>query len=230
MRLLVSVRDAAEALEAAGAGADLVDLKDPARGALGGLPPAAIAPIVQALRRAHPHVRISATIGDVDPSPAAPVLARVQAVAAAGVDDVKVGVAPGPGAPALLRALAGLPASVVPVLLADDGVDLALVDAAIAPAAFGAVMLDTAAKGAGSLVQRTPTAALAAFVARVRASGRLAGLAGALRLDDAPALRRLGPDFAGFRSAVCADGRAGRLEPARVGALRAALASTAAVA
>ncbi|RZK86999.1 MAG: hypothetical protein EOO66_20930, partial [Methylobacterium sp.] len=37
-RLLVSVRDADEAVMATRAGADLVDAKDPVRGALGALP------------------------------------------------------------------------------------------------------------------------------------------------------------------------------------------------
>jgi hypothetical protein len=48
------------------------------------------------------------------------------------------------------------------------------------------------------------------------------GLAGALRLADLPALVRLGPDFAGFRSAVCDGSREGRLDPGRLEALHAA--------
>jgi uncharacterized protein (UPF0264 family) len=51
----------------------------------------------------------------------------------------------------------------------------------------------------------------------------LCGLAGALRLQDVPALQRLRPGYAGFRSAVCAGERAGALDPARVRALRQAL-------
>jgi hypothetical protein len=39
MKMLVSVRDIDEALAAAQAGADFIDLKDPAAGALGGLAP-----------------------------------------------------------------------------------------------------------------------------------------------------------------------------------------------
>ena len=44
-------------------------------------------------------------------------------------------------------------------------------------------------------------------------------LAGALQLADWPALRALNPDFAGFRSAVCAGDRAGALDPTRLDAL-----------
>ena len=38
-RLLASVRDGAEAADALAAGAEIIDFKDPAHGALGALPP-----------------------------------------------------------------------------------------------------------------------------------------------------------------------------------------------
>ena len=85
-------------------------------------------------------------------------------------------------------------------------------------------MADTQAKRAGSLLELLGEDALAAFIDRAHAAGRLVGLAGALRLADLPRLARLGPDFAGFRSAVCDGRREGRLDPARVAALRAAIA------
>jgi uncharacterized protein (UPF0264 family) len=216
MRVLVSVRDVAEALAAASAGADFIDLKDPASGALGGLPVARIGAIVAALRAAHPRLRISATIGDVASSQVDEIVRRVAAVAACGVDDVKVGIVPGTDAPALLAALAACDAPVVPVLLADAGIDMALVESALAHDAFAALMLDTADKGAGSLLQRLPQAVLQGFVARLRSAACLSGLAGSLRLGDLPALRLLSPGFAGFRSAVCAGSRDSALDAQRV--------------
>ena len=130
-------------------------------------------------------------------------------VAATGVDQVKVGVERGPAALALLDRLATLKATgtpVVPVLIADDGIDPARLRLAAA-GGFAAVMLDTADKRGGSLLDRIPAADLQHFIATVRATGALAGLAGALRLEEIPTLRRLGADFAGFRSAVCGGGR-----------------------
>jgi uncharacterized protein (UPF0264 family) len=112
------------------------------------------------------------------------------------------------------------------VLVADDGVDFALVRQALALQAFPAVMLDTARKqGAGSLVQRVPAADLAEFVESVHAHGILAGLAGSLRRDDAPVLRALAPDFAGFRSAVTRGDRSAALDARRVRELRRGLAA-----
>ena len=219
LRLLVSVRSVHEALAAAGAGAHFIDLKEPASGALGGLPPRRIARIVRALRAQHPGTPISATIGDVPVESQEEILRRVAAVAACGVDYVKVGVAPaanGLPAIALLDRLAGCEAEIVPVIIADRGIDDRIVEAALWARAFPAVMLDTADKRGGSLLQRHPAAALSAFVERVRSRGCLAGLAGALRADDVPALVAIAPDFSGFRSAVCAGDRAGALDAGRV--------------
>jgi hypothetical protein len=44
----------------------------------------------------------------------------------------------------------------------------------------------------------------------------MAGLAGALRIEHAAVLAALAPDFAGFRSAVCAGDRSGTLDPQRL--------------
>jgi uncharacterized protein (UPF0264 family) len=224
VQLLVSVRDVDEALLAAGAGADLIDLKEPADGALGALAPERIAQIVSVLRLRYPGLRISATTGDLPAQQAAEILRRVARVAACGVDYVKVGVWPTAFAPALLDVLAAGPGCIVPVLVADDGVDQALVVHALERQAFPALMVDTAEKRRGSLLQRVPLTALAAFIGAVRSRGVLAGLAGSLRAEDAPALRALAPDFAGFRGAVSRGERTGTLDPGLVRELRRRLA------
>lgn len=234
MRLLVSVRDLGEARSAAAAGVDFIDLKDPAAGALGALPVALTARIVQGVRAMPATGRgvwLSATTGDQNSDDITAILASVAAVAATGVDFVKVGIDGGPGSAALLRALASCDAAVVPVLLADQGVDMVLADLALRLGRFPALMLDTADKGTGSLLDRVPLASLQRFVDSVQAqrllpdrtrrprSLVLAGIAGALRAAELPALRRLAPDFAGFRSAVCVHHRAAALDPTRLTAL-----------
>lgn len=221
MQVLVSVRDVAEARVAAAAGVHFIDLKEPAAGALGGLPPTRVAEVVAALRSGPACGRISATIGDWPAHELAGILAQARAVAACGVDFVKVGVADGPAAAALVAALGGLQAEglpVVPVFLADRGPAWPLLAQTLGHA-FPALMLDTQDKRCGSLLARWPVADLQRFVAEVQAAGRLAGLAGALQVGDAPALRRLAPDFAGFRSAVCAGDRAGALDAGRLAGL-----------
>lgn len=211
MRLLVSVRSIDEALLVAGAGADLIDLKEPRLGALGGLPVARIAAIVAALRARRIALPVSATIGDVPMHALSDILARVDAVGGCGVDYVKVGITRDPAAGALLDGLAGCGWPVVPVFIADRGLDQALVTQAAA-LGFPALMADTADKRAGSLFDLVPSAALRPFIAAARSAGAMVGLAGALQRSDAAALARLAPDFAGFRSAVCLGGRANALD------------------
>jgi (5-formylfuran-3-yl)methyl phosphate synthase len=217
MRLLVSVRDAAEALAAAEAGADFIDLKDPSAGALGALPLETIRAVVALLRTRCAGRPVSATVGDFPGDVIEPVLERVALTAACGVDYVKVGIAT--GAHALLEALATCDAPVVPVLIADSGIDEALVQRACR-LPFAALMLDTQDKLAGSLVARCSEASLRRFVTQARKHGHLSGLAGALRVGDVDLLRTIGPDFAGFRSAVCSGARTNALEATRVRSLR----------
>lgn len=240
-RLLVSVRDAAEALQAAAAGVDLIDAKEPADGALGAVPAATLRELVAALRAAGHAQPVSATVGD-GPFDEAELEARVRATAACGVQWVKVGAGPdearsvvalgrlqarlraeqaaaeAAGRPRPLPAWRGL----VPVLLADAGLDSCRLNAALR-GGFPAVMLDTADKRGGSLLARRPAAELQAFVQAVQAGGAWAGLAGSLRLDELPALRGFGTDLLGFRGAACGGERSGRLDAGRLAALRAAL-------
>jgi uncharacterized protein (UPF0264 family) len=216
MRLLVSVRDVDEALAAAASGVDFIDLKEPSAGALGALPPATLEAIVAALKQRAPGRRpISATIGDC--AGTAEVLERVAETAACGVDYVKVGIAPGQHA--LLDALAMCGHAVVPVFVADHGIDGALLARAGA-LAFPALMLDTEDKARGSLFDIASEGQLQRFVTQVRRSGKLCGLAGALRFEHLARLQSIAPDFAGFRSAVCSGARTAALDAQRVRALR----------
>lgn len=221
-KLLVSVRTIDEALAAATGGADFIDLKEPRAGALGGLPLATIRDIVSALRAAGSRLPVSATVGDLPLDALPALLAQVRAVAACGVDYVKVGMPRCDQTPAALRALVQCDAAIVPVFIADAGLEPAHLQLACKLALAG-VMVDTFDKRAGSLFDVMDEAALLAFLAPVRAAGMLAGLAGALRLADLPRVRALAPDFAGFRSAVCAGDRGGVLDPARLRVLRQAL-------
>ncbi|MPW20241.1 hypothetical protein GCT13_25980 [Paraburkholderia sp. CNPSo 3157] len=213
--LLASVRSTEEALDAAAAGADLIDLKEPLDGALGGVRIDDLWRIAHALRARYPVKPISATIGDLPSDALDTIAARVAEVGDAGVDFVKVGVMPGPHAHACLTHLAGLDAAVLPVLLSDDGVDAALVDHA-ATLGFEGIVFDTAGKAGRTLFDCIDGATLARYVATIRASGAMACIAGSLGWLQLDQIRALAPDVAGFRTALCENGRTSRLDPRRV--------------
>ncbi|MEO5734630.1 MAG: (5-formylfuran-3-yl)methyl phosphate synthase, partial [Rubrivivax sp.] len=106
MRLLISVRSVDEALLAARGGAGLIDLKEPRNGALGALSPALQLAICEALKAEGCTLPVSATIGDLPLSDLPAVREQVVAVAASGVDYVKVGIEAGANAAPALRMLA----------------------------------------------------------------------------------------------------------------------------
>jgi uncharacterized protein (UPF0264 family) len=202
--MLASVTDESEARLVAALGADIVDAKNPAAGALGALPHG----IVTAIRAAVPaHVPVSATIGDPTSDAEATAHAAL-AMAAAGADIVKVGLSARMGAQRTLNRLAQpdlAEVRLVGVLLADEGINLELIDAAKA-AGFAGLMLDTVDKRAGALPDLVPVEALAGFVAAVHAAGMFAGLAGSLRAGHAAPLLALAPDVLGFRGGLCRAG------------------------
>ena len=213
-RVLVSVRSASEAALAVAHGADLVDAKEPMRGALGALPLDIIREIVATVGGARP---VSATVGDLPLDPRV-IVAAVQQVTDTGVDIVKIGFFAGADRNACLPPLAPIARRqpLVAVLFADQDPDLELMPR-IAGAGFVGVMLDTADKALGSLTTQTSLRFLASFVAEARRQGLLAGLAGSLRLADVDLLRPLGATYLGFRGALCDRGdRSGMLDPVRL--------------
>ncbi|HYG90655.1 MAG TPA: (5-formylfuran-3-yl)methyl phosphate synthase [Azospirillum sp.] len=226
-RLLASVADLDELALAAEGGADILDLKDPAAGALGAWPPDRIAQAV-ALTRAWP-VRppLSATVGDLPMVPSV-VAARVSETRACGVDYVKVGLFPYGDPVGCLAALAPEArrgTRLVAVLFADLWPDFRLLTQ-VAQAGFAGAMLDTAGKTAGGLLRHKTIGEVARFVDDARHLGLATGLAGSLTLAEIPALLWLCPDYLGFRTALCAGGnRGGVLDPAALAAVRSAIPS-----
>jgi uncharacterized protein (UPF0264 family) len=216
---LASVTDEREALLAAHAGADIIDCKDPSSGALGALPHS----VVRAIRAAVPrHVPVSATIGDLACVPDR-VGDAVAAMAATGVDYVKIGLFPGAEIAATIARLGTLSLKgcrLVGVMLADREPDLALVDD-MRRAGFAGAMLDTAGKSGGTLLDCLSASELSEFIARTRGAGLFAGLAGSLRLDQIGGLMAFEPDVLGFRGALCLNReRASGIDAAAVQSIR----------
>jgi uncharacterized protein (UPF0264 family) len=224
-RFLASVMSAPEALTALAAGAEIIDGKNPAAGALGALPHATVRAIVEAVGHVVP---VSATIGDL---PAIPdvLCDAATAMAATGIDLAKIGFFDNGDAKASIAALGSLDlgqARLVGLLLADRNPDLNLV-AAMADAGFAGVMLDTATKDGRALPDVMSTAEISRFVDAARAVGLFVGLAGALRLEHIPIIAALTPDVMGFRGALCSGKRReGAIEEGAVRAVARELSAT----
>ncbi len=212
--MLASVTNGDEAAMCLAAGVDLIDCKEPQTGALGALPLRIVADICA---RVGGHVPVSATIGDL-PCQSSHVVPAAVAMAETGCDIVKIGFLPG-GLPEQVIADLGerfadlggglRPVGLVGVLFADLHADIMRLIPLMASSGFCGVMLDTADKGAGRLVDCLCSAELKQFVEAAHHAGLFAGLAGSLRLKDVDDLAALKPDILGFRGGLCVNGLRG---------------------
>lgn len=228
--MLVSVRDAEEARAAVAGGADIVDAKDPARGALGPLSAATLRTIRDALPSGTP---FTVALGDA-PS-AAEVAEQLASLRPGEVQFVKAGFAGLAAESEVRRVLAATreaiaflaPCQLVAVAYADwesaRAPSPAMVVAAAVAEAAGGVLLDTAAKDSGRLTEIVPHGALAAFTAAASSAGLLVALAGSLTEPDLTAVILAGAQVVGIRGAACDGERTDRVSETRVAALRLAL-------
>ena len=219
--MLASVNSVAEALLVLDAAVDIIDLKQPALGALGALDVPDVKRIVAEIDGRRP---VSATIGDLPVQPE-PVFNAVQAMAETGVDYIKIGFFPGDDWPGTVKKLSGLTQNhaLIAVLFADTRPDLSIMRLLKAEG-FTGVMLDTMNKRQGSLTQIMDANELLHFVAQAKALQLLCGLAGSLRLADIPELLPLNADYLGFRGALCKEhDRVGRLNKPAVVTIKQAM-------
>ena len=237
MRLLVSVRSAAEVAPALAGGADIIDAKDPAQGSLGAVSSAALVKIAQAVP---PGVSLSVALGDLH-DPVAAERAVAGACRATGQRSelyLKLGLAGTPNladaamiATAAVAAAGRRSAHVVLVAYADPewaaspGPEQVIAIARRAGA--DGLLLDTFRKEGLSLTHCLADAELASWVDRARGTVGLVALAGSLDLDELRRVGRLPAGVVGVRGAACTGGRMGAVSETKVRALKAALLSQA---
>jgi uncharacterized protein (UPF0264 family) len=230
VRLLVSVRNAAEARTAVLGGADIVDAKEPRAGALGAVAPEVLAAIHAAVP---PRAPLSAALGDVatrseldQALDGARVPLAFVKLGFAGLDDVqRIGDALG-HAVRRAESLPGRPA-VMLVAYADwrtaGGPSPFEALALLHAAGAAGLLVDTAAKTGLRLPHLLDPQALSRLGAELRAGGLLYALAGSLRSADFAMACTAGADVVGVRGAACIGGRDGRVDAGLVRGLRGAL-------
>ena len=212
MTLLLASVPPTEAEVAVDLGADIVDLTD----ANGAFDAEAVRAGVRTIAGRRP---ASAAPGDLPTDPEK-LAAAVAAVAATGVQYVKVGLPPDAQRTACVARLSAQTRDtrLIGVLFADRETDVRALPALLArlrAAGFAGAMLDTTGEGADRLIDRMDIPALASFISACRTNGLMAGFAGALEPPDVPRLLALAPDVLGFHRALYAgsEGTAG-LDPA----------------
>ncbi|MEW8628090.1 MAG: (5-formylfuran-3-yl)methyl phosphate synthase [Candidatus Thiodiazotropha sp.] len=223
-RMLASVVDRRELALAVEAGVDIIDLKNPQDGALGALPIETICNLVAQCAGRRP---VSATVGDLPADPTR-LTQAIERTGATGVDYVKIGFFSGDRLTECLQAIRKLAGNhrLIAVLFADIESPTDRLSE-FASAGFHGVMLDTATKGAGGLLQHRDQQQLREFIDEAKSLDLLTGLAGSLRAEDIPQLLPLMPDYLGFRGALCdLAERTARILPHHLNEIRNAVAMT----
>ncbi len=201
---LASVDNLEDAITVSQCGADIIDLKDPSRGALGGL---SIDDIHNVVDHLWEKSIVSATVGDLD-ADVSLILDKIGNVADTGVDYVKVGMFTKQHIQDCLptfeyHARRGI--KIIAVLFADIEFDIEATIKACKKAHLAGVMMDTAGKNAGSLLLHRTSSELISFIQTAKRCGLITGLAGSLKREDIRHLLPINPDYIGFRTALCKD-------------------------
>lgn len=181
---------------------DILDMKNPAQGALGAL---SVETVSEIIRLIDGRCMTSATIGDL-PMQADLISKAMINMADSGVDYVKIGLFPSADLQQCIKELEdtvkNLQTSTIAVLFADKMSDFDCI-AVLKGSGFKGVMIDTAIKNGQHLRDHWNEQQLSTFVKAVKEQNMLCGLAGALRIEDIPLLRPLNANYLGFRSALC---------------------------
>jgi uncharacterized protein (UPF0264 family) len=218
MRLLVSVRSVAEAETALIAGADLIDVKEPAHGSLGRADDDTIAGVLDVVRQRRP---VSAALGELAQQEALPSMH--------GLRFVKWGLADcadtrwEPDLENSGRKLRQRDSQCEPVAVAYADWQRAAapkpdqVVRFVINKGWQVLLLDTWKKDGATLFDWLPPASLHVLLEDCRASNVRVALAGSLGFDHLTIVRDLEPDWLAVRGAVCRRGqRANAIDPARV--------------
>jgi uncharacterized protein (UPF0264 family) len=195
---LASIASPADARIVIDAGADLIDCA--------GLSAEAVAAIVASVERRCP---VGALAADRAMNPIR-LASRCEALIEAGASSIRLGLFAAPSCHDTVGSLSAMARRIrlIGILYADQAPDHDLLGI-LAQSGFAGVMLDTAETASDRLLELQPIEAIAAFSQRARALGLAVGFAGALEAPDVPRLLQLGPDFLGFRSALCEVGLSG---------------------
>lgn len=221
-QMLISVTDEHEAKIAIENGADIIDLKDPADGALGAL----AMPLVNRVVGYVNHAKlVSATIGNIQLQSNHDIQAavnRIQALVTAGVDIIKIGFFESKMHAEHLNSniqdevLAALTTEIramclqkqvkfVAVLFAENHYSKAFIGFLL-ETCFDGIMIDTMNKNGQNFLAYNDDDKFTPISKQVIAADAWFGVAGSLQPQDIVLAKRYKPTYIGFRSAACEDG------------------------
>jgi len=215
MKILISPKNEAEAVEAVNGGADIIDVKNPSEGSLGANFPWVIKRIREIVPRS---IDISATLGDFPHLPGSASLAALGA-AVSGTNYIKIGLLGSKTFDNALFLMENVTKAVkdydplIKVVVAGyaDHERANTLDPLVLPhiaerSGCDLIMVDTLIKDGKRLFDFMDIEACRSFVERGHAYGKQVALAGSIKKEDVSTLTELGADIVGIRGAACSGG------------------------
>lgn len=235
-RLLVSARNSAEAYAAIAGGADIIDLKEPARGSLGPVERKVAVDVADGLGRRDSRLPLSLAMGELANATDRHGFAALR-TAMRDFGFAKVGLAGTSNMPDWQTAWCDwcdrLPTHVDAVFVmyvdwqsAETRPPLELLRFAAMSAGerrAKGVLFDTWQKCSGDLFSAIPVATLGGLVSQARDAGLWTALAGSLNAQTVAKAMFMRPDIIAVRGAACSGGRDGTVQSRAVLKFRAAM-------
>jgi uncharacterized protein (UPF0264 family) len=220
MIVLVSPKDVEEAKAVIRGNADIVDVKNPKEGSLGANFPWVIRSIKELVEQeGGDGMKLSAAIGDFDYKPGTGSLAALGA-ATSGAEYIKVGLLKIKTKEEAIDLLSGIVKAVKDFDPTKKVVSAFYSDYkrinSISPLEISAIgeavdidvaMVDTGIKDGKTTLEFMTEEELKTFVSESKALGLMTALAGALKFEDIPTIKRINPDIIGVRGMVCGGNR-----------------------
>lgn len=210
MKVLISVTNLKEAIDALNADVDIIDVKNPLEGALGANFPWVL---INVKKYVEEKAEVSATLGDLPYLPGTASLAALGA-ASCGVDYVKVGLF-GPRSlkeafkmiKVISKSLKGYRSKVIAAGYADyfkyGCVNPLMLPKCVANANGAGILIDVKEKNENGLFNYYNFDQLKKFVKEAHEYGLIVALAGHLGINDVAKVYELGADIIGVRRSVC---------------------------
>lgn len=220
LKLMISIINKEEASVAYDAKADLIDIKNPAEGSLGGQHPLVLKEIVEMLPK---DVEVSATVGDVPYLPCT-IAQAAYAVASLQIDYVKIGFKGCKNteeakslAEEIVKAVNCFPkVRTIVGCYADYRISGTLspfdILNAVSKTGVSGVLIDTLTKDGRNLFDFMTENELSEFVSKTHEQNLLVALAGSIKEEHIDVLYRLKADISGVRGAICDGGRLGKIQ------------------
>ena len=198
-KILASIQNISEAEILINSGIDIIDLKDPSKGALGKLNNSDIEEIINFIAKKK---LTSSTIGDL-PNNKDLISKNVSDLSVTDIDFIKIGVFDNN----YIKTLSELNSckKLIAVFFADLFLPKEKDLLVLKESGFYGVMIDTSNKKLGNIFNHATTSDISNCVTKAKKLELLTGIAGSINESHINQIIKLDPNYMGFRGALCED-------------------------